>query len=52
MQKESNTLFYHKKILKAINEGDAAAASMYMNMHLCLMKDFMLDKYAKYKEPS
>lgn len=52
VQKESNTLFYHKKILKAINEGDAAAASMYMNMHLCLLKDFMLDKYAKDKESS
>lgn len=50
LQKENNTLFYHKKILNAIRNGDPAAASMYMNMHLYLLKEFMLDNYAREKQ--
>lgn len=45
VQKENNTLFYHKKILGAILEGNANQATMYMNMHLYLLKDFMLNRY-------
>lgn len=50
IQKESNTLFYHKKILQAILEGNAVNAKMYMTMHLSLLKDFMLDIMGKKKK--
>lgn len=44
VQKVSNTLHYHKKILKAILDGDARLAQMYMYMHLSLLKDFMVNQ--------
>ena len=44
MQKKSNTLHYHEKILQAIIDGDANLAKMYMYMHLSLLKDFMVCK--------
>lgn len=50
VQKESNTLCYHRKLLKAILDGDATSAGMYMSMHLCLLKDFMLDQLKKDKK--
>lgn len=50
VQKESNTLFYHKKILQAIISGNAISANMYMTMHLCLLKDFMLEKCSDIKK--
>lgn len=46
VQKESNTLFYHKKILQAIIAGDGISAKMYMTIHLSLLKDFMMEKLA------
>lgn len=42
VQKESNTLFYHKKILQAIINKDPINAQMYMNMHLSLLKDYII----------
>ena len=44
VQKKSNTLQYHEKILQAIMEGDSNLAKMYMYMHLSLLKDFMVQK--------
>lgn len=46
MLKESNTLFYHRKILQAILDEDAEKARMYMYIHLGLLKDFMLERSA------
>lgn len=47
VQKKSNTLLYHKKILDAILNRDANLAKMYMYMHLSLLKDFMVEKHKK-----
>ncbi len=44
VQKKSNTLHYHEKILQAIIDGDSNLAKMYMYMHLSLLKDFMVQK--------
>ncbi len=44
VQSKSNTIHYHEKILRAILDGDARLAQMYMYMHLSLLKDFMVDK--------
>lgn len=44
VQKKSNTLQYHEKILQAIIDGDSNLAKMYMYMHLSLLKDFMVQK--------
>lgn len=44
VQKKSNTLQYHKKILQAIIDGNSNLAKMYMYMHLSLLKDFMVNK--------
>ncbi len=44
VQKVSNTLYYHERILQAILDGDANLAKMYMCMHLSLLKDFMVNK--------
>lgn len=46
VQKKSNTATYHKKILQAIIGGDPISARMYMTIHLCLLKDFMMESYA------
>ncbi len=50
VQRESNTLFYHRKILQAILDGNANLAKMYMYMHLCLLKDFMLERAAEMQQ--
>lgn len=43
-QRESNTIYYHRKILKAIQEGNINNARCFMTMHLSLLREFMLAK--------
>ena len=49
VQRESNTLYYHRKILQAIQEGNINNAKYFMTMHLSLLREFMLDKIEKDK---
>ena len=43
-QRENNTVYYHRKILRAIEEGNILNAFHFMTMHLMLLREFMLDK--------
>ena len=47
VQKERNTLFYHKKILQSIIDRDSINAQMYMYMHLSLLKDYIISCFKK-----
>jgi len=44
VQRESNTVYYHRKILKAIEQGSIDNARYFMMMHLNLLREFVLDK--------
>jgi DNA-binding FadR family transcriptional regulator len=44
VQRENNTVYYHRKILRAIEAGNVLNAHHFMAMHLMLMREFMLDK--------
>ncbi len=49
-QRENNTIYYHRKILKAIQEGNINNAHYFMTMHLNLLREFVLDKIEKEAE--
>ena len=49
VQCESNTVFYHQKILKAIRERNISNARYFMTTHLSLLREFMLDKMEREK---
>ena len=44
IQRDSNTIRYHRKIAQAIQEGRANDAASYMNMHLQLLREFVREK--------
>ena len=44
IQRDSNTICYHRKIAQAIQEGRANDAASYMNMHLQLLREFVREK--------
>lgn len=44
VQRENNTIYYHRKILKAIQEGNMNHAQYFMMMHLNLLREFVLGK--------
>ena len=46
-QRENNTIYYHRKILKAIQEGNINNAHYFMTMHLNLLREFVLNKMEK-----
>ena len=46
-QRENNTIYYHRKILKAIQEGNINNAHYFMTMHLNLLREFVLNKIEK-----
>lgn len=43
-QRESNTIYYHRRILKALQERNIKDARHAMTMHLSLLRDFIMDK--------
>ena len=49
VQRESNTVYYHRKILQAIQEENINNAKYFMTMHLSLLREFMLDKIEEEK---
>ena len=46
-QRENNTIYYHRKILKAIQDGNINNAHYFMTMHLNLLREFVLNKIEK-----
>jgi GntR family transcriptional repressor for pyruvate dehydrogenase complex len=44
IQRDSNTIRYHRKIAEAIKEGNPNDAASYMNMHLLLLREFAREK--------
>jgi GntR family transcriptional repressor for pyruvate dehydrogenase complex len=42
--REKNTVFYHQKIARAVNEGNVISAHWFMATHLNLLREFVLDK--------
>ena len=46
-QRENNTIYYHRKILKAIQDGNINNAHYFMTMHLNLLREFVLNKIKK-----
>lgn len=46
-QRENNTIYYHRKIAIAIQEGNVNNARYFMTMHLNLLREFVLDKIEK-----
>ena len=44
IQRDSNTIRYHRKIAQAIQEGRTNDAASYMNMHLQLLREFVREK--------
>lgn len=49
-QRESNTIYYHRRILKALKERNVKDARHAMTMHLSLLRDFIMDKIAEERE--
>ena len=43
-QRESNTIHYHRQILKALRERNVKDAHHAMTMHLSLLRDFIMNK--------
>ena len=43
-QRESNTICYHRKITKAILQGNVNNARHFMSMHLNFLREFVLEK--------
>ena len=46
-QRENNTIYYYRKILKAIQDGNINNAHYFMTMHLNLLREFVLNKIEK-----
>ncbi len=42
--RDKNTVFYHHKIARAINDGNVISAHWFMATHLNLLREFVIDK--------
>lgn len=50
LQRENNTIFYHRRIARAILEGNVNNASYEMHMHLNLLREFVLQRIEEHRQ--